>query len=84
MFIVNIFLILLFVIVFSDLYINYFPKSKLVLVPLDFKLRKKDNNIEMVIDLKITNKSKSKETMVSNLYLDIDFFKGKNLSLIHI
>ena len=78
MFIVNIFLILLFVIVFSDLYINYFPKSKLVLVPLDFKLRKKDNNIEMVIDLKITNKSKSKETMVSNLYLDIDFFKGKN------
>ena len=78
MFILNIFLILLFVLFFSDLCINYFPKSKLVLVPLDFKLRKKDNNIEMVIDLKITNKSKSKETMVSNLYLDIDFFKGKN------
>ena len=78
MFIVNIFLILLFVIVFSDLYINYVPKTNLVLVPLDFKSREKDNNIEVVIDLKIINKSKSKETMVSNFNLDLDFFKSRN------
>ena len=78
MFILNIFFILIFVIICSDIYINYFPKTNLVLVPLDFKSREKDNNIEVVIDLKIINKSKSKETMVSNFNLDLDFFKSRN------
>ena len=78
MFILNIFFILIFVIICSDLYINYVPKTNLVLVPLDFKSREKDNNIEVVIDLKIINKSKSKETMVSNFKLDLDFFKSRN------
>ena len=78
MFILDIFLILIFVIICSDVYINYVPKTKLVLVPLDFKSREKDNNIEVVIDLKIINKSKSKETMVSNFNLDLDFFKSRN------
>ena len=78
MILLNIFFIFLFLIIFSDLYINYFPKSNLVLLPLDYKLRNKDKNIEVVIDLKIINKSKCKETMVSNLNLDLDFFKSKN------
>ena len=78
MFILNIFFILIFIIICSDLYINYVPKTNLVLVPLDFKSREKDNNIEVVIDLKIINKSKSKETMVSNFNLDLDFFKSRN------
>ena len=78
MFILNIFFILLFVIICSDIYIHYVPKTNLVLVPLDFKSREKDNNIEVVIDLKIINKSKSKETMVSNFNLDLDFFKSRN------
>lgn len=78
MFILNIFFILLFLIICSDIYINYVPKTNLVLVPLDFKSREKDNNIEVVIDLKIINKSKSKETMVSNFNLDLDFFKSRN------
>jgi len=78
MFILNIFFILLFVIICSDIYINYFPKTNLVLVPLDYKSREKDNNIEVVIDLKIINKSNSKETMVSNFNLDLDFFKSRN------
>ncbi len=78
MFILNIFFILLFVIICSDIYINYFPKTNLVLVPLDYKSREKDNNIEVVIDLKIINKSNSKETMVSNFNLDLDFFKSGN------
>ena len=78
MFILNIFFILIFVIICSDIYINYVPKTNLVLVPLDFKSREKDNNIEVVIDLKIINKSKSKETMVSNFNLDLDFFKSRN------
>ena len=74
----NIFLIFLFLLIFSNLYINFFPKSNLVLVPLDYKFSNKDNNIEVVIDLKILNKSKYKETMVSNLSLDLDFFISKN------
>ena len=78
MIILNIFFIFLFLIICSDLYLNYLPKTNLVLVPLDYKLRKKDNNIEVVIELKIINKNIYKETMVSNLNLDLDFFKGKN------
>ena len=78
MFILNIFFILIFVIICSDIYINYVPKTNLVLVPLDYKSREKDNNIEVVIDLKIINKSNSKETMVSNFNLDLDFFKSRN------
>ncbi len=78
MFFLNIIFIFLFIIIFSDLYINYAPKTNLFLVPLDYKLRKKDNNTELIIDLKIINKSRNKETMVSNLNLDLDFFKGKN------
>ena len=74
----NIFLIFLFIIIFADLFINNFPKSNLFLVPLGYKFRNKDNNIEVVIDLKIINKSKFKETMVSNLNLVLDFFKSKN------
>ena len=31
----------------------------------------------MIIDLKITNKSKTKETMVSNINFELDFFKSK-------
>ena len=78
MFILNIFFILIFVIICSDIYINYVPKTNLVLVPLDYKSKEKDNNIEVVIDLKIINKSNSKETMVSNFNLDLDFFKSRN------
>ncbi len=76
MFILNIFFIFLFLIICSDIYINYFPKTNLVLVPLDYKSREKDNNIEVIIDLKIINKSNSKETMVSNFNLDLDFFES--------
>ena len=43
MLVLNIFLIFLFLIICSDLYINYYPKTNLVLVPQDYKLRKKDN-----------------------------------------
>ncbi len=78
MIILNISFIFLFLIIFLDLYINNFPKSKLILVPLDYKFRKIDKNSEVIIDLKIINKSKHKETMVSNLNLDLDFFKSKN------
>ena len=78
MFFLNTILIFLFILIFSDLYIKFGPKTKLILVPLDYKLRTKDNNSEVVIDLKIINKSRYKETMISNLDLDLKFFKSKN------
>ena len=78
MLILNIIFIFLFIIICSDLCINYFPKTNLVLVPIGYKSREENNIIEVVIDLKIINKSNSKETMVSNLNLDVNFFKGKN------
>ena len=78
MLILNIIFIFLFVIICSDLFINCFPKTNLVLVPIDYKSREENNIIEVVIDLKIVNKSNSKETMVSNLNLDVNFFRGKN------
>ena len=78
MFVLNIFFIFLFLIICSDIYIGYIPKTNLVLVPLNYKSRENNNNIEVVIDLKIINKSNSKETMVSNLNLDLDFFKSRN------
>ena len=78
MLILNILFIFLLLIIFSEFYNNYFPKTNLVLEPQTYKLRKKNNNIEVIIDIKIINKSKNKETMVSNLNLDLDFFEGKN------
>ena len=74
----NIFFIFLFLIILSDLYVYLVPKSDLDLVPLNYKLRKKDNRSEVVIDLKIINHSKYKETMVPNLNLDLDFFNSKD------
>ena len=68
----------LFLKIFLDFYFNKSLKSNLVLVPLDYKCRNKDKNSEVIINLKIINKSKHKETMVSNLNLDLDFFKSKN------
>ena len=75
---INIFFIFLIFLIFSDLYINFSPKSNLVLKPIDYKIRKKDNLSEIVIDFKIHNHSKYKETMVSNLNLELDFYKSKN------
>ena len=78
MLILNIIFIFLFVIICSDLCIYCFPKTNLVLIPIGYKSREENNIIEVFIDLKIINKSNSKETMVSNLNLDVNFFRGKN------
>ncbi len=77
MILINILLFLLFFLILSDLYIKNSPKSKLNLVPINYKIKKKDGLNELIIDLKITNKSKTKETMVSNINFELDFFKNK-------
>ena len=74
---VNILLFLLIFLILSDLYIKNSPKSKLNLVPINYKIKKKDGLNELIIDLKITNKSKTKETMVTNMNFELDFFESK-------
>ena len=78
MLILKIIFLFLFLKIFLDFYFNKSLKSKLVLIPQDYKYRNKDKNSEVIINLKIINKSKNKETMVSNLNLDLDFFQSKN------
>ena len=78
MIILKIIFLFLFLKIFLDFYFNKTLKSNLVLEPLDYKYRNKEKNSEVIINLKIINKSKHKETMVSNLNLDLDFFQSKN------
>jgi hypothetical protein len=78
MIILKIIFLFLFLKIFLDFYFNKSLKSKLVLIPQDYKYRNKDKNSEVINNLKIINKSKNKETMVSNLNLDLDFFQSKN------
>ena len=75
---INIFLILFLFLILSDLYIKNSPKSKLVLIPIDYKIKKKDDLSEIIIDLKLSNKSQKKETMVSQMDIELDFFNDKN------
>ena len=78
MIILKIIFLFLFLKIFLDFYFNKSLKSNLVLEPLDYKYRNKEKNSEVIINLKIINKSKDKETMVSNLNLDLNFFQSKN------
>ena len=78
MIILKIIFLFLFLKIFLDFYFNKSLKSNLVLEPLDYRYRNKEKNSEVIINLKIINKSKHKETMVSNLNLDLDFFQSKN------
>ena len=77
MILVNILLIILVFLIISDFYIQKSPKSELVIVPINYKVKRKDGLNELIIELKITNKSKTKETMVSNINFELDFFKSK-------
>ena len=78
MIILKIIFLFLFLKIFLDFYFNKSLKSNLVLEPIEYKYRNKEKNSEVIINLKIINKSKHKETMVSNLNLDLDFFQSKN------
>jgi len=77
MLLLNIFLIPLIFLILSDILIYYSPKSNLILLPLNYEIKKKESLNEIAINFKIINKSKYKETMISNLNFDIDFLKTK-------
>ena len=51
----NILLVLLIFLFLSDLYIKNSPKSKLNLVPINYKIKKKDGFSELIFELKIKN-----------------------------
>jgi len=59
MILTNILLVLLIFLIISDLYIKNSHKSKLNLIPINYKIKKKDGLNELIIDLKIINKSKT-------------------------
>ena len=59
MILINILLVLLIFLILSDLYIKNSPKSKLNLVPINYKIRKKDGFNELIIDFKISKKKKT-------------------------
>ncbi len=77
MILIYILLLILFFLIISDLYIKNSPKSKLFLVPINYKIKRRDSLNELIINFKITNKSKTKETMVNNINFELDFFKRK-------
>ena len=77
MILINILLLLLVFLIISDLCIKNSPKSKLILLPVNYKVKRKDSLNELIIDLKIINKSKTKETMVNNINFELDFFKSR-------
>ena len=72
----------LFIILFLlslDLFLKIKPRSKLKIIPIKYNLisNKKNNQIECFFEIK--NFSRSKETMVSNLEIDVDLFDKDNL-----
>jgi len=77
MILINILLVILIFLILSDLYIKNSPKSKLNLEPVNYKIKKNSGLNELIINLKIINNSKTKETMVSNMNFELDFFKSK-------
>ena len=77
MFFLNLILIIFIFLIFSDLYLIYRPKSKLKIIPIKFASIKNKNLNKVIIDLKIKNLSQKKETMISSLKLDLDFFSDK-------
>ena len=54
MILINILLVLLIFLILSDLYIKKSPKSNLNLVPINYKIKKKDGLNELIIDLNDT------------------------------
>ena len=58
MLVVNILLLLLIFLIFSDLFIKNLPESKLVLIPVDYKIQKKDGLSEIIVNFKLSNKNR--------------------------
>jgi len=74
---VNILLFLIIFLILSDLYIKNSPKSKLVLVPINYKIKKKDDLNEIIIDIK--KEGFTLNSLIAFLLIQVRY-KSKNVS----
>ena len=70
--------VILFLII--DLYIYLKPKSKLKLIPSKYNLLTINGKNEVICEFEITNNSKTKESMIPDFNVELDFFKNGTLS----
>ena len=70
--------LILFLII--DIFIYLKPKSKLKLLPSKYNLLTINGKDEIICQFEITNNSKTKESMIPDLNIELDFFKNGTLS----
>ena len=75
MILINILLVLLIFLILSDLYIKKSPKSKLNLVPINYKIKKKDGLNELTIDLKIKVTNISEILIIKKIFIYMKIIK---------
>ena len=75
LFIIYLFIISTIILLIIDLIIIYFPKSKLEIIPENYKV----NSKEVLFEFKIINKSNLKETMVPDLDIELNSLDNGNL-----
>ena len=69
MILINTLLVLLIFLTLSDLYIKNSPKSNLNLVPINYKIKRKDSLNELIIDLKISVTNSAKILIIKKIYI---------------
>ena len=75
MILINILLVLLIFLIVSDLYIKNSPKSKLSLVPINYKIKKKNGLNELIIDLKIKVTNIAKILIIKKIFIYMKIIK---------
>ena len=80
MFFIKSLIIILILFLIIDLYIYLKPKSKLKIFPIKYNLLTINKQNEIRCEFEITNFSKTKETMIPNLKIELDFFKNGKIS----
>ena len=80
MILIQVLLIIIILFLIIDLYIYIKPKSKLKIIPREYKYFGVNKKNELRCEFEIKNSSKFKETMIPKLDIEIDFFKNGNLS----
>ena len=78
---IDIFILILLALILFDIYLFIKPKTKLKILPLEYKFSSKDNKTEELdFIFKIINLSQNKETMISDLNFFLDLFNQKDLT----
>ena len=75
MILITILLVFLIFLILSDLFIKNAPKSKLNLVPINYKIKKKDGLNELIIDLKIKVTNIPKILIIKKIFICMKIIK---------